>query len=122
MPLPKLPDFFGQLPRFGDHLRDYRTLRGLTVEEVAAAVGVAASALRDMEANKRAAPPKDVILALADALHLGKEERGTLLEAAEMASPMIGAALDAIMGRKPAQQPARPALSAAILVFLIADI
>jgi adenylate cyclase len=119
---PKLPDFldsdfFKRMPRFGDKLRDARTLRGISVEELAGAVGLAPGALRDIEANKRGAPPKDIILAIADVLKLSKPERGDLLSSAELASPM----LDAILGRE-SQPAARPTLTAAILVFLIADI
>jgi class 3 adenylate cyclase len=120
MPFPKIPDLselFGRLPRFGDLLRDYRTLRGVSVEELAEAVGIAPSAIRDMEAGKRAAPPKDIVIALADALHLSKSDREQLIDAADLASPTM----HALMGKAPAQQ-ARPTLQAAILVFLIADI
>lgn len=117
MRFPKMPDFLNHLPRFGDQLRDYRTLRGLSIEEVAQAAGIAPGALRDMEAGKRSAPPKAIVTSLANALHLGKQEHGALLEAAELESP----ALNALLGRQPAK-PAQPALTATILVFLIADI
>lgn len=116
--LPNLPDFLKRLPRYGDHLRDYRTLRGMSIEELAAAVQLAPSALRDIEAGKRSAPPKDVTIALAAALNLGGRERGELLRAAELDSPM----LSAIFGDETLPSTARPPLTAAILVFLIADI
>ena len=121
MPFPKIPNFFDHLPRFGDQLRDYRTLRGMTVEEVAGAAGLAPKALREIESGARRAPSPDIVKALADALHLGKDERETLLDAAELDAPFIGA----VLGRHPPDPPtqsARPALTAAILVFLIADI
>lgn len=120
MPLPNLPDIaslLGRLPRYGDLLHHYRTLRGMSVEQLAEATGIAPSAIRDMEAGKRAAPPKDVTLAIVAALHLSKSDREQLLDAAEMASPTM----HALMGKSPTQQ-ARPTLQAAILVFLIADI
>jgi class 3 adenylate cyclase len=120
MPFPNIPDMsnlLNHLPRFGELLRDYRTLRGQTVEQVAEASGLAPSALRDMEAGKRAAPSKEVIATLAATLSLTKQERTALVEAAELESPMM----NAIFGRKPAKTE-RPTLTAAILVFLIADI
>jgi class 3 adenylate cyclase len=116
--IPNLPDFLGKLPRFGDRLRDYRTLRGLSIEEVATAAGVAASAIRDMEAGKRSAPSKEVVVALADALGLNKQEREAFFDAADLDIPIVNAAL----GRDSAPPSAQPTLSAAILVFLIADI
>jgi class 3 adenylate cyclase len=115
--LPKLPNFLGQLPRFGDLLRDYRTLRGVSIEDLAATVNLAPSALRDIEAGKRPAPSKDIVTTLCDTLHLNKDERESLVDAAEMDSPV----LHALMGRTPAKT-ALPSLTAAILVFLIADI
>jgi adenylate cyclase len=117
MPLPDLSNFFNRLPRFGDLLRNYRTLRGLTVEQLAEAAGLAPSAIRDMEAGKRAAPPADVTNALADALRLSKQDRSGFMGAAELDSPMI----HALTGRAQATT-GRPSLQAAILVFLIADI
>lgn len=118
MPKSNTPNFFDHLPRFGDRLRDFRTLRGMTVEQVALAVGLAPKALREMESGTRPAPATDIVKALADALHLGKEERGTLLDSAELDTPFINAAL----GRHAPTQAVRPTLAAAILVFLIADI
>ncbi len=117
MPMPKLPDFLNRLPRFGERLRDYRTLRGVPIEQLAAAVGIAPSALRDIEEGKRPAPPKAIITAIANTLQLGKDEREALTDAAEMDSPTM----HAFLGRRPPDT-ARPTLSAAILVFLIADI
>ncbi len=116
-PLGKLPGFLNSLPRFGDQLRDYRTLRGVTVEQLATDAGLAASAIRDMEAGKRTAPSKEIIAALATALHLSAQERESLLEAAALDSPVV----NALFGRGPAPS-APPPLTAAILVFLIADI
>lgn len=118
MPFPKIPNFFDHLPRFGERLRDYRTLRGMTVEEVAAAAGLAPKALREIESGVRNAPSTDTVKALADALRLGKDERETLLDAADLDAPFISA----VLGRQPPTNSARPALAAAILVFLIADI
>jgi class 3 adenylate cyclase len=118
--LPNIPRFPDWLPRFGNLLRDSRTLRGLSIEQVAEAVGLDPGALRDIEKGKRAAPPKDIAAALADTLRLGKDEREAFLEAAELDSPMLGA----ILGRASAPSARRdtPVLPAAILVFLIADI
>ncbi len=117
MQFPDMTNLFNRLPRFGDQLRDYRTLRGLTVDQIAAAAGLAPAAIRDMEAGKRSAPSKEIASALADALRLGKEERREFLNAADLESPVM----NALLGRQTAK-PARPPLTAAILVFLIADI
>lgn len=119
-----IPDFSGlsnifdalPVPQFGEQLRNYRTLRGKSIEELAGEVDLPPTVLRDLENGTRPAPPKETVLALATALHLGSDERESLVESAELASPMI---------RKLAQKdkPAdRPVFTAAILVFLIADI
>lgn len=114
------PDLTGLgpfLPRFGDMVRDHRTLLGLSVEEVAAAAGIAPSALRELEANTRPAPPKHTVILLAEALRMTKGQRADLIEVAELdASPMRAA-----LGRNRAPE-APKAPSAAIFVFLIADI
>ena len=118
MPTPQIPSVFEHLPRFGDQLRDQRTLRGMSVEEVAEAAGLAPKALREIESGARPAPASTIVNALATALHLGDDERKALISAAKLENPVIGAAL----GRKPPTRAARPAMAAAILVFLIADI
>lgn len=118
MPFPMKPNVFDHLPRFGDQLRDYRTLRGMTIEEVAEAAGLAPKALRELESGTRRAPATAIVKALADALHLGKDERGTLLDAAELDASFVSA----VLGLRPPAKTTRPPLVAAILVFLIADI
>ncbi len=115
--IPGLADIFDLVPRFGDQLRDHRTLRGKSIEEVAAAVGLAPSALSDMELGRRAAPPAPMVKALADALGLSGNERRTLITAAGMETPSARALLP-----RPEPQMERPKLTAAILAFLIADI
>jgi class 3 adenylate cyclase len=119
MPGFNLGDLFAKIPvpRFGELLYQHRTLRGLSVDELAAVVNIAPSAVRDIEAGKRPAPPENVAKAMADALGLEKEDRETFLDAADLQSPMM----HALTGRKMAPV-APPALSAAIHAFLIADI
>lgn len=115
--LPKIPNLGHIMPRFGDMLREHRTLRGVSIEELAAAANIAPSALREIEANTRPAPSKTIVRAMADMLKLTKDEREDLFDAAELDEP----AVRAVLGRH--QEPARPAApSAAIFVFLIADI
>lgn len=119
--IPKWSDLTGFLsdlpiPKFGEKLREFRTLRGKTVEELAAEVGIPPTVLRDMESGARPAPSESTVITLANALHLDKSDRGALVDAAELASPTM---------RKLAQKdktPERPVFTAAILVFLIADI
>ena len=63
MPFPNIPNLasvFDRLPRFGAQLSNCRTLRGMSIEQLAATVNVAPSALRDIEAGKRPAPSKGV--------------------------------------------------------------
>jgi class 3 adenylate cyclase len=115
-PLPNLP--LPNLPRFGELLREYRTLRGMTVDEVAQTAGLVPNALRDMESGKRAAPGKSVVTTLADTLDLDKEERSLLREAAELDTPLMRA----VMGQPKSTTAGPPSMTAAILVFLIADI
>lgn len=112
LPLNNLP-----LPTFGEQLREFRTLRGKTIEELAAEVGITPMALRDIESGSRLAPPESTVIALANALKLDKGDRETLVDAAELSSPM----LRKILG-KDKSTPGQPTLTAAILVFLIADI
>src|SRR5690349_2099081 len=106
MPGFNLGELFAKIPipRFGDLLYQHRTLRGLSVDELAAAVNIAPSALRDMEAGKRPAPPESVVAALADALGLVGEDRETFVDSADLVSP----AMHALAGRSmaPATPPA----------------
>lgn len=119
--IPKIPGLnfnpLDALPRFGEQLHDYRTQRGLTIDQIAEASGMAPSAVRDLEAGKRGAPMKSIVKSMADALKLDKEERDDFLEAAEMDSPFM----NNILGRTRAKTE-KPALNAAIFAFLIADI
>jgi class 3 adenylate cyclase len=115
--MPKISDLMRFLPDFGKMLRDYRTMRGLNVEDVATAAGIAPSALRDMEAGKRGAPSVGTVKLLADALQLTSAERGSLIDASELRHPILRAAL----GQEP-EEKVEASFSAAILVFLIADI
>lgn len=115
--IPKMPNLGHIMPRFGDMLREHRTLRGVSVEELAAAASIAPSALREIEANTRPAPSKTIVRAMADALKLTKDEREDLFDIAELDEP----AVRAVLGRGGAPS-AQAAPSAAIFVFLIADI
>jgi adenylate cyclase len=122
-----LPDFSGlaqlgkvidaiPVPRFGDQLRNYRTLRGKSIEELATEVDLPPTVLRDLETGSRPAPPKSTVVTLADALKLQGDERESLLDAADLAS------LTMRKLTKQGKVSARPVFTAAILVFLIADI
>lgn len=117
MKFPKLPHIGLPFPRFGELLLTYRTMRGMSVEQLGPLVDLAPNAIRKMEQGALGAPPKATVKLIANALHLDGEERETLLDAAEMDSPLVGA----LMGRQPAT-PAVTPLNAAILVFLIADV
>ncbi len=112
MPLPfPLP-----IPPFGEQLKQYRLSRGLTVEQLAAAVHLAPSAISTFESNGRLAPSKEVVKALANALHLSKEEGDMFSLTANLASPFMAKVFTA------SESSAPPALHASILVFMIADV
>ena len=119
--IPKMVDWRNLSPRFGDLLRDHRTLQGLSVEEVAAKAQIAPDALSEMEAGTRAAPPKKIVRALAEALRLTGEDREDLFDAAELRAPHMDA-LFAPGGMFAPPAPEKQAPPAAIFVFLIADI
>ncbi len=110
-----LPPF---LPRFGDVLHNFRVIRGLSVEQLADATNLAPSAIRSMEANKAYAPGKETIAALAQALHLSKDERRMLDSAASLSNPLAAAVFQNIEDTPPAL----PTFTASILAFLIADV
>lgn len=117
MPFPKLPGFLNPLPSFGEQLHNYRTMRGMTVEDLAQAAHISPSAVFDIEKGKRPAPPKDVAVAMADMLGLKKDDRSMFLDAAELSSPIM----QALTGKNK-MVTETPEMTAAILVFLIADI
>lgn len=117
----KIPDFRRLVPKFGALLREHRTLRGLSIEQLAKQANIAPSALREIEAGKRPAPPKQVVKLLAAALQLGGEEREAFLDSADLHSRTTSAIFGGPNGWD--ETPAEPELPpAAILVFLIADI
>lgn len=106
-------------PPFGKLLYEHRTLRGMSIEDLATSVNLAPSALREIEESRRAAPPKQYAKALATVLDLRGEVRDLFLESAEWESTVLPhmAALDDATTRVEL-----PALRASILAFLIADI
>ncbi|MEO7002226.1 MAG: helix-turn-helix domain-containing protein [Ktedonobacterales bacterium] len=122
MPLPKLPSFGNvrPVPPFGELLYSFRTLRGISIEQLAQASEIVPNALREIERGERPAPSETIVKIFAKELRLDGDEKEQLLDSAEWDSHT----LSHILGRKaPALAPARqPALTAGILVFLIADI
>ncbi|HEX6817837.1 MAG TPA: AAA family ATPase, partial [Ktedonobacterales bacterium] len=67
---------------FASLLRRYRKAAGLTQEELAAAAGLSARAVSDIERGLRASPHRDTIEMLADALQLTDEQRAELTASA----------------------------------------
>jgi class 3 adenylate cyclase len=118
MPWPDLSKLLSNTPRpfppFGQQLRDHRTLRGMSIEEVAEAVHIAPAALGEIERGSRNAPSLAMAKSLAGVFHLAGDERDQFLDSAEWESSMMGH----LLAKKSERQPLR----AAILVFLIADI
>lgn len=117
----KIPDFRRLMPKFDVLLREHRTLRGMSIEQLAKQANIAPSALREIEAGKRPAPPKQVVKLLAAALQISGEEREAFLDSADLHSRETNAIFGGPKGWD--ETPAEPELPpAAILVFLIADI
>lgn len=121
--MPNLSDLSNLFPRppvpaFGDLLRNYRTMRGLTTEQVAAASGLAESAVRNIENGARLTPPQDCLKKLAELFQLGEEERETFFDAAEYNSGFASV----VLGFSQPETGKLPQLTASILVFLIADV
>jgi class 3 adenylate cyclase len=121
MPWPKLPglaDIPRPFPRFGEQLRDHRTLVGLSIEEVSQGVGITPTALREIEGGTRTAPSEKIAKELANLLKLTGDQRDMFVDAAEWESGVVGR----FLGKRAGDKPSRPPLLAAILVFMIADI
>lgn len=60
---------------FGDLVRHFRIVAGLTQEELAARATISARAVSDLERGERRRPQRDTLRLLADALNLTDEER-----------------------------------------------
>ena len=84
---------------------------------MAQAVGIAPSALREIENGMRSAPSVALAKKLADVLQVTGEQKDTFLESAEWESGLVAR----VLGKQRAT-PSPAVLQAAILVFLIADI
>lgn len=67
---------------FGDWLRHYRVLSGLTQEELAEHAGLSVRGISDLERGRRTRPYPETVRLLADALQLDEAERGQLQGAA----------------------------------------
>ena len=68
-------------PSFGEQLRQYRELAGLTQEELAEMAGLTANAIGALERGERRHPYLQTVHVLASALRLREEERAALLAA-----------------------------------------
>ncbi|WP_432102830.1 ATP-binding protein [Streptomyces sp. bgisy091] len=67
---------------FGALLRELRQARSLTIEGLSEASGISVRGIGDLERDRRAAPQRRTVAALADGLTLGEAERERLLAAA----------------------------------------
>jgi len=118
---------------FGELVRHYRQMRGLSIEQTATAAGIAPGALSTIESNVRTLPPpKQAVEALANVFALKGDDRDMFMTAGTWDGQFLGT-LGTWMPKKMsevleragigARAPANlPALTAAILVFLIADV
>lgn len=118
---------------FGETLRYYRTLHGLTIEQVAAAAGIAPAGISALETGvKGPPPPKQVVVRLADLFQLKGDDRDMFVEGGSWDAQFLGSFAGMIPGKArktlerlglASSKEAEPAsLPAAILVFLIADV
>ncbi|MGW5639442.1 ATP-binding protein [Streptomyces sp. NPDC003832] len=67
---------------FGALLRELRLARSLTIEGLSESSGISVRGIGDLERDRRAAPQRRTVAALADGLALEEPERGRLLAAA----------------------------------------
>ncbi|MFG2429081.1 ATP-binding protein [Streptomyces sp. NPDC048590] len=67
---------------FGALLRELRLARSLTIEGLSEASGISVRGIGDLERDRRAAPQRRTVAALANGLALGEPERERLLAAA----------------------------------------
>ncbi|MFD5875056.1 ATP-binding protein [Streptomyces sp. NPDC060322] len=67
---------------FGAVLRELRLARSLTIEGLSETSGISVRGIGDLERDRRAAPQRRTVAALADGLALGEPERERLLAAA----------------------------------------
>jgi DNA-binding XRE family transcriptional regulator len=67
---------------FGTLLRHYRTLAGLSQEELAEQAGLSRRGISDLERGVRRTPHLTTVRLVAEALGLARAERGVLLAAA----------------------------------------
>src|SRR5438128_1802101 len=71
----------GDENKFGDLLRRHRLAAGLTQENLAELAGLSLRGLSDIERGLHAAPHRETVLRLADALHLDAVDTAALHEA-----------------------------------------
>lgn len=115
MPTPPQPS---ALPAFGEQLYQYRQVRGMTLEQVAAGSDVPVSTLSAIESGARLPLPVSVVNMLANTLGLAGSERSLFVGAGKMLTlPSLPGITSPTGGQTP-----QPPLVASILVFLIADV
>ena len=102
---------------FGAVLRRFRTVSGLTQEELAERAGLSRRGINDLERGARLLPRKDTVALLADALGLVGAERTAFLElrVARLPSPCLPSPLyqmgRALWTRPPPRSPRAPSPS-----------
>ncbi|HLJ82125.1 MAG TPA: helix-turn-helix domain-containing protein [Ktedonobacterales bacterium] len=112
------PSWLSGMPSFGEQLHQYRQVRGMTLEQLAAGANVPVSTLSAIESGARLPLPESVVNMLAKTLGLTGSERSTFVGAGKLlALPSLSSLTSLLGGEKP-----QPPLEAAILVFLIADV
>src|SRR5256885_15309400 len=100
---------------FGDLLRHYRALAGLSQIALASRTGISKEAVSMLERGVRARPRNATVLRLAQALRLRPEDRTALVAAARRAGspPAAGGGPPPARGRIPPHPPPPPPRPAA---------
>ena len=76
------------IPAFGHLLRQHRTLAGLSQEALAEQSGISTRSVSDLERGVKTRPHPATMRLLADALHLGPEDRAVLAQASRPATTL----------------------------------
>ncbi len=95
----------GDIPSFGELLRQHRMAGGLTQEALAERAGLSARGISDLERGARSIPRKDTLAVLLDALSLPPSERSALLAAAQRPSVRRRSAVAGINHSNPVPLP-----------------
>jgi class 3 adenylate cyclase/tetratricopeptide (TPR) repeat protein/DNA-binding XRE family transcriptional regulator len=114
---------------FGDLLRTLRRAAGLTQAELAERANLSSRGLSDLERGINRSPRRETLLALADTFGLAQDDRARFFESARRRRPLRSSRSASPPPPPPAPEPELPSqpialepATAAIQIFLIADV